>query len=509
MLFSMGLHREPTSEGDARVVVVGSGPAGAAAISLLTRAGVDVTLLEAGVPRQATGLTARIGGLTILRLHRGLVPRSDGVRIAGDPATVLYEDVAPGGLSNHWSCAVPRFSTDDFLDARRAGDAYCWPIDYEDVAPWYDWVEPHLFVSGAATGVPQLPAGKVSDVRSLARTTWGPIAAAAQRDGQAVVPVPYVYGGRTTLTPSGTVFNSFVRMVRPALRSGHLSIRYGASVTQLEWSGAKKRVDGVVFRDARTGATDRIRCRAVVLAAGTINTTRILLQSTGQDFPEGLGNEHGVLGRYLHDHPLGKFMVEVAEPMTFHPAAYVTRLPLDRTSPLYAAACLQWSGVYKLARSLITGRPGRSTSLGFSVFGTMAPAENNRVTLDQSRPSADGSPALVLDIRHPPESVTALEAARDQLMGLLDAAGLKPKSQLWLVDAVGAAIHFAGSCRMHASPRFGMLDSWSRLHAVSNVVVADSAAFTTGPEKNPVLTAMALAARASQRLADDLRTGVI
>ena len=62
---------------------------------------------------------------------------------------------------------------------------------------------------------------------------------------------------------------------------------------------------------------------------------------------------------------------------------------------------------------------------------------------------------------------------------------------------------------MHASPKFGMLDRWSRLHAVQNVVVADSAAFTTGPEKNPVLTAMALAARASQRLVDDLRAGVV
>lgn len=509
MLFSMGLQREPTSQGDPRVVVVGSGPAGAAAISLLTRAGIDVTLLEAGVPHQATGLTARIGGLTILRVHRPLSPRTDGLRIAGDPATVMYEDVAPGGLSNHWSCAVPRFSADDFLDARRAGEAYHWPIEYDDLAPWYDWVEPYLCVSGASIGVPQLPAGKVSDVQSLAQTTWAPIAAAAQREGQAVVPVPYVYGRRTTLTPSGTVFNSFVRMVRPVLRSGHLTIRYGARVTQLEWSGAKRRVEGVVFRDARTGATDRIRCRAVVLAAGTINTTRILLQSTGPDFPEGLGNEHGVLGRYLHDHPLGKFMVDVAEPMTFHPAAYVTRLPLDRTPPLYAAACLQWSGVYKLARSLLTGRPGRSTSLGFSVFGTMAPAEHNRVALDQTRPSADGTPAVVLDIRHPPESATALETARDRLVGLLDAAGLRPRTQLWLIDPVGAAIHYAGSCRMHASPRFGMLDRWSRMHAVPNVVVADSAAFTTGPEKNPVLTAMALSARASQRLVDDLRAGVI
>ncbi|MEO6237595.1 MAG: GMC family oxidoreductase [Vicinamibacterales bacterium] len=503
------MHRELNSRDQCDVVVVGSGPAGAAAISILIRAGVDVTLLEAGSAQKATGLTARVAGITVLRIHRRLFPRTDGLRVAGDPATVLFEELAPGGLSNHWSCAVPRFSTDDFLDARRAGEAFTWPIDYGDLAPWYEWLEPHLRVSGSAIDVPPLPACKVSDVRSLSQTTWAPIAMAAAREGQAIVPVPYAYGGRTTLTPSGTVFNAFVRMVKPALRSGHLTIRYGATVTELEWSGAKKRVEAVLFRDHRTGQTERIRCRAVVLAAGAINSTAILLQSTSPDFSEGLGNEHDVLGRYLHDHPLGKFMVDVSAPMSFRPAAYVTRLPIDRTAPLYAAACLQWSGASKLARSVISGSPGRSASLGFSVFGTMAPSENNRVTLDRSRPSSDRAAGLVLDIRHPPESATALEAARDQLTGLLETAGLRPKSQVWLVDPVGGAIHFAGSCRMHASPRFGMLDRWSRMHAVPNVAVADSAAFTTGPEKNPVLTAMALAARASQRLVEDLRSGVI
>jgi choline dehydrogenase-like flavoprotein len=139
----------------------------------------------------------------------------------------------------------------------------------------------------------------------------------------------------------------------------------------------------------------------------------------------------------------------------------------------------------------------------------MAPSEHNFVALDPSCSSGDDTPGLILNITHPPESAQALVAARDQLVSLLDRAQLRPEVRLWLIDSVGSAIHFAGTCRMHASPRFGMLDRWSRMHAVPNVVVADSSAFTTGPEKNPALTAMALAARASQRLADDLRTAVI
>ncbi len=508
MLFSIRLHNESTLQSEAGVVVVGSGPAGAAATLRLIRSGIDVTLLEAGLPHQALGLTARIGGVTIARLHRTLAARSEGLRIAGDPGTLLFEDVAPGGLTNHWSCAVPRFSQDDFLDARRAGEAYAWPLEYDEIVPWYEWVEPLLSIAGSRVGLPQLPAGKVRDARSLDGTTWKPIAEAAQRAGQAIVPVPYVYGGRSTLTFSGSVFNSFVRLVKPALRSGRLTVRYGSRVTQLEWSGASRRVEAVLVRDVRTGATHRIRCRAAVLAAGAINSTKILLQSAPPDFPDGLGNTHGVLGRYLHDHPLGKLELDVASPMSFHPAAYVTRLPLDRTTPLYASACLQWSGVHRLVRSVLAGHPGRQTSIGFSVFGTMAPAEHNRVSLDSGH-STDGTPGVVLDIRYPPESARALEASRDQLIALLDAAGLRPRASLWLIDPVGTAIHYAGSCRMHASPRFGMLDRWNRMHAAPNVVVADSAAFTTGPEKNPVLTAMALAARAGDRLAEDLRTGVI
>jgi choline dehydrogenase-like flavoprotein len=493
---------------DRRVIVVGSGPAGAAATLLLTRAGVDVTVLEAGPARTARGLTARVAGMTIARVHRPLAPRTEGVVATGDPAAVLYEDLSPGGLTNHWSCAVPRFSSDDFLDARRAGCEYEWPVDYEDLASWYDWVEPLLCIAGGAHDVPHLPAGKVSTVRSLGHS-WTPVAEAARVEGRGVAPIPYAYGSKTTVTFSGTVFNSFVRLVKPARRSGHLVIRCDARATHVEWSSKAKRASAVVFRDTRTGGDHRLPCRAVVIAAGAINTAKLLLQSTHADFPAGLGNTHGVLGRYLHDHPVGKLEIQLASPMSFQPPAYVTRAPLDRSLPLYAAACLQWAGVRPLAQSLLIGHPGRLSAGGFNIFGTMAPSAANFVALDPTRPSADGTPGLVLHIRHPPESGQILLAARDQLVDLLDRAQVHPTIQKWIVDPVGTSVHYGGTCRMHESPQFGMLDAWGRLHAVRNVVVADSAAFTTGPEKNPVLTAMALAARASQRLVDDLRAGVI
>jgi choline dehydrogenase-like flavoprotein len=489
-----------------RVIVVGSGPPGAAAALFLSRAGAEVLVLEAGSEHSSLGLTVRVRGLTLLNHHRPLRPRPSFTATA-DPSAALFEELAPGGLSNHWSCAVPRFSPEDFTDAERAGEAFEWPIGYGDLAPWYDRVEPLLHIAGGSNGYPQLPAGRMHDARQLA-PAWSPIAAEAEHSGRALAPTPYAYGAETTFTLSGTVFNSFVRLIKPELRSGRMTVRFNARVARLEWSPRTRRVEAVIFRDARTGTENRLACSSVVLAAGAVRTTEILLASSCAEFPEGLGNTHGVLGHYMHDHPLGKLVIDLGAPIDVHPPAYLTRPTLDRTaSPLYAAACLQWGGTAMLLRSVRGRRPGRLSWLGFSVFGTMAPTNDNWMALDPARPGAVGGTGVKLNIRHPPEARVALDQARDDLVDILTRAGRSPRVRSWHVEGVGNSVHYGGTCRMHASARFGMLNGFGRLHAVPNVAVVDSSAFTTGPEKNPVLTAMALAARAGQHLAEDLKAG--
>lgn len=467
---------------------------------------MNVLVLEGGLEREARGLTVRIRGVTLAK-RKGELRERQGVLRTGDPAAQLFEEIAPGGLSNHWSCAVPRFSREDFEDAERAGAEHTWPIGYDDVEPWYSRVEPLLHVAGPQADCTQLPSAIVRHVRHLSED-WAGVAGHVAAHGRSVVAMPYAYGSDTTLTPSGTPFNSYTRLLAPEIAAGKLKIRFGARVSRLEWSPSRHRVDSVTYRDRATGADERVPCRAVVVAGGAVNTPQILLGSRSGDFPQGLGNAHGVLGRYLNDHPLAKLVIEFERPFAVHPAAYVTRLELARAKrPLYAAACMQWCSTSDLAKGLLRGHPGRLRSVGFSVFGTMVPSRDDYVAINGAERGADGSAGLELHIRYPQATLETLEEARDQLLESLRRAGLSARTSVWKVEPPGNSNHYSGSCRMHASPEQGVLNAWGRMHAVPNVVVADSSVFTTNPEKNPVLTSMTLAARAADRLAGELRSG--
>ncbi len=491
---------------DNRVVVIGSGPPGATAAAFLARAGVNVLLLEAGSAAGAKGLTFRVRGVTLAK-SRGELRQRDGVKRTGDQNASLFEELAPGGLSNHWSCAVPRFSFEDFEDAARAGVEQTWPVGYADLAPWYDRIEPLLHIAGARRSVAQLPAASVRHERQLA-DDWRKIEELAPTRGRNLLPMPYAYGADTTYTRSGTPFNSFVRLVEPERARGNLEVRFDARASHLEWSSSERRVSAVVFRDRRTGAEGRVACRAVVVAGGALNTPQVLLQSKSADFPHGLGNTHDVLGRYLNDHPLGKVVIDLGRPISIHPASYLTRPELEKSPvPLYAAACMQWCSTTDLAKSMLRGHPKRMRQIGFSVFGTMKPSREDYVAVDETYRGPDGTAGLELRINHPPEATVALEDARDSMLALLADAGYDPRLQVWKVEEPGNSNHYAGGCRMHASPEFGMANAWGRLHAVANVAIADSSVFTTDPEKNPVLTSMTLAARAADRLAQEIKSG--
>jgi choline dehydrogenase-like flavoprotein len=489
---------------DRQVVVIGTGPCGAAAAWALHRAGIAFTVLEAGTEDSANGLTVRAPGLTLLRKRRDLVAHENPGANETD-CRKWYSELSAGGLSNHWTCAVPRFSQADFDDGARLDEKHQWPVSYAELENHYGEMERLLCIAGSGEDVATLPAGEVSHRLRLA-PDWDGIVRQAMSRGHGVTALPLAYGAAWTITSSGTPFNSYVRILKRIPRSPRSRILFGARALRLEWSETKSRVARVIYRDRATGREEGVRGNAFIVAAGAVNTARLLLDSRSPTFPEGLGNTEGVLGRYLHDHPLAKVAIDLERPISIHPAVYLTRAPYDATPPLRGVASILWSGTGARLRSLARARPDHLMQVGFNLFGTMTPRAEDRVEVLPDRRDAHDRSEVSLRIRFDDDTRHMLEGARDRLLEILQAAGLGPRVTLWQPEAPGTAVHFAGTVRMHRSPKFGMLQEGNRLHAVPNVLVVDSSAFTTGPEKNPTLTAMALASRACQMLVKELRS---
>lgn len=489
---------------DRRVIVIGSGPSGAMAALTLLREGIPVTMLESG-SRAPSGLLVRLMGRNILRVRPNMEPRKHHL-VSADPDTQWFHALEPGGLSNYWTGAVPRFAPEDFFEGERLHERYRWPISYEDLVPYYERVERLLDVVGDAESVPNLPAAQVAHRRRLPKD-WQRLATQARRFGQGFTSLPIADGPPWLVKRGGTAFNSYTGIVRMLQRCPQFELRLGAHALQLEWCGRRKRVGSVIYFDRKTGSERRLGGAAVVVAGGPLASTKLLLQSASADFPNGLGNTEGLLGRYLHDHPHDMCDIDIDTPIArLVQAAYLTRAPYDESPPLLAASCTLGTSTSKLDKAL-TFTPGKTKSFGAIIFGSMIPVRENYVALDPSVTDDFGLPALDIHIRYGEQEPRVTAAARDRLLDILQSAGYRG-SVRWTLPRLtpGSAAHFGGTVRMHQSPKYGMTNGWNRLHAVPNVVVADASCFTTGVEKNPTLTAMALASRASCKLAHDLKT---
>jgi choline dehydrogenase-like flavoprotein len=240
-----------------------------------------------------------------------------------------------------------------------------------------------------------------------------------------------------------------------------------------------------------------------VLAAGAIDTTAIILRSTSDDFPTGLGNTADLVGRYLHDHPREWWIVETERRLTAlsHPA-YVARADHAASEPLMASS-LMLGQTPRWPDRLLVYTGGKVNAFGVQVLGTMVPTPDVGVRLgdrDGVRPA--------LHLRYDDATLKNMRAARERVREVLAAGGVRSEVPGPFHELTpGQSVHWAGTVRMHDDPQFGVLDRWNRMYDVANVAVVDPSCFTTGPEKNPTLTAMAIAARAAVRLASDLTDG--
>jgi choline dehydrogenase-like flavoprotein len=467
----------------------------------LVRRGIPVTLLESGqmTPR---GLLVRAMGGTLYRKWPA-IPSPQRYVASDDPATLWHHDLAPGGMSNYWTGAVPRFAPEDFFEGERLHERYRWPITYEELEPYYERAERLLVVTAGPCDAPNLPAARATYHRQLA-PDWGRIAPYAEALGSGLVPTPLAAGPPWLIRRRGAPFNSFTEIVAKLRRFPHFQLLLGAHAQRLEWDGAKRRVGHVIYHDRAQGCERRLAAAAVVLAAGPLASTKLLLDSACADFPDGLGDTAGILGRYLHDHVNAWCVVEFDRPLSrLRHTAYLTRAPYRESEPLRAASCTIGPASYRDRALALT--PTKTRRVGVVTFGTMIPLERNYVRLDTTQTDEFGLPRLDVHIRFDDETRRTVATGQQRFVETLKAAGFDAAITTEPHPLVpGASVHFGGTVRMHDSPAYGMLNAWNQLHAVANVVVADASSYTTGVEKNPTLTVMALAARAAERLASDL-----
>ncbi len=487
-----------------RVVVVGSGPTGAIAAWQLIRNGVPVTLLEAGTSGP-DGLLVRAFGQNLFRKKPPGSFGSDAAEYHRSENTRWFMNLALGGMSNNWTGAVPRFAREDFYDGQRLHEKYVWPLSYDELVPYYEKAERLMGIVASSHSFPTLPAG-YADWRMELPPGWDKASRAAAEQGHGLLTLPLADGAPFFARRQGTAFNSYSSIVRGLLSSPLFELVSGAEVQGFEWSENLGTVTAALYRDKSSGAERSCAGAAFVLCAGAIHSARLLLNSKSRRFPTGLGNDRDLVGRYLHDHTREWWAFETNKPLPrLKPSAYMTRGPFEGAPPLMGTS---WTlGSTNLKEKLLGLLPSETRSFGCQVFGTMVPTADDRIDLHPAEVAPDGLPKARIQMRFDDDAMTLIENARERLFEILAGAGYQCRLTELEPNQVrpGGAVHYGGSARMHASAEHGVVDAFNRVYGAPNLLVGDAACFTTSPEKNPTLTAMALAARAADQLTADLR----
>ena len=438
-----------------------------------------------------------------------------------------------GGKSIMWGRQVYRWSDLDFEANARDGFGVDWPIRYADVAPWYDYVEQFIGISGEALGLPQLPDGKFLPPMALN------CAEQVVRDGVAkrfaserIVTIGRVailtapHRGRAACHYCGpcergcithSYFNSIGVTLPAARATGRLTLRPYSVVHSLIYDEQRGRAAGVRVIDGQTKQPLEFRARVVFLCASTLESTRILLNSKTPRFPTGLGNSSGALGKNLMDHTMGggaRGMIPGMEDRSTHGnrpnGIYVPRFRNVKTPhPEFLRGYGFQGGGGRAGWGRAAEQPGFGVELkralhtegpwGFSFygFGECLPRPTNYVELDPVTVDAWGIPALRIHCVWSDNERKLLKDMSVTAAEMLEAAGAKDVTSFVDDNPPGLTIHEMGTARMGRDPKTSVLNAHNQCHDVKNLFVTDGACMASSANQNPSITYMALTARAA------------
>jgi choline dehydrogenase-like flavoprotein len=539
---------------DYDVIVVGSGAGGGVAAGVLAEAGKRVLVLERGQDLSFAEI-----GRDHLRNHRlARYGHNTGPELHGNPRTFVdplgdVHLVRPheGGYNNNamtvgggtrvFGAQAWRFLPEDFRMAQLYGvpegsSLADWPITYDDLAPYYERAEWELGVAGDdGQHEGRWPRRKPYPMPPMPVNNQGTVLReGARRLGWETRPVPLLintvpYGGRGVCIrcqhcvgfacPTDAKNGSQNTMLPRALATGNSELITGAMVTRIDVDGGG-RVTGVTYIGP-AGDEQQARAEVVICAGGAIETARLLLHSRSAHHPDGLGNQHDMVGRNLQGHyypgAAGLMPEPIWDGLGPGPSTATCRfnhgnadvigggmladefvvLPIIFVKRMMMPDVPRWG---KANKDFMRHAYGRS----IHVMGPVheIPSPDCRVTLDPDVRDRWGMPVARLSGTSHPETVRTSAYMGVRAREWLIASGAQ---QIWsrkptLVLSGGQ--HQAGTCRMGDDPETSVVDRWGKVHGHDNLYVADGSMHVTNGGFNPVLTIMALSFRTAEHIAE-------
>lgn len=455
-----------------------------------------------------------------------------------------------GGRSVMWGRHSYRWSDIDFGANKNDGIAVDWPIRYKDIAPWYDKVEQFIGVTGENLGLDVLPDGKFEPpfelncseqhLRDGLKEHYKDRHLTPGRVAHINSDKKFEGDGRIRCQsrnrcirgcPFGGYFSSLSSTLPVAERTGNLTLRVDAIVSEVIYDPNTKKALGVKVVDAETKEEFEFKAKVIFLCASTVPTASILMQSKSERFPNGLGNDSDQLGRNIMDHHLG--VGARGKLAGYKDKYYKGRKPggiylprfrnlggTSNTNKFIRGYGYQGGGSRtnwedsvaelsygkNLKEAIL--KPG-DWQFGMSGFGEILPYEDNRMTLNYDKKDNWGLPTVTFDAEFKENEINMRVDMMDQAVEMLTKAGFKDVEPYNDETYIGFGIHEMGTARMGRDPRTSVVNGHNQVHACKNVYVTDGAFMTSASCVNPSLTYMAFTARAANHAVQQLKKGNI
>jgi len=452
-----------------------------------------------------------------------------------------------GGKSLLWARQTQRWSKFDFEGPGRDGFAVDWPIRYDDIAPWYSHVERFAGIAGNRDGLETLPDGEFLPAweMNVVEKDMSKRINAHYKDRHVVI------GRCAHLTkpneihkqqgrgqcqarslcgrgcPFGGYFSSNSSTIPWAEKTSNLTLRPDSVVHSIIYDEKKGKATGVRVIDAHTTEATEYYAKIIFVNAATMNTNLVLLNSTSSRFPNGLGNDNGLLGKfvafhnyrgtlsasmdgYLDSYYYGRRPCAIMMPnfrnvykqeMDFL-RGYMTFYSVMRAGWGHATDGPQIGGGYKEAIS-----EAGPWVVYVQMQGETIPKETNHVSLSKDEKDVWGIPLLKTSVAYDDNDIKSMKDFTAQAEEMLTIAGCKDIRTYDTNQAPGLDIHEMGGVRMGKDPKTSMLNAWNQMHACPNVFVTDGSCMVSTSTQNPSLTFMAITARAANHAVEELKKG--